>query len=298
MAESSLKTQKVQQVCMKIREQLFRNGATGLARVAQCFRHADFNGNKKLDKEEFAEALSFVSLFLSTQDTSTLFNHFDRDGDGNINYDELLLGIQLPLNGCRLAMVQQAFKKMDKDGSQVIDLEDVKGVYDASKHPDVIEGKKTAQQVTTTFLKGFERTKVKDGKVTFKEFAGYYQDLGASIPSDEYFCAMMQSCWDISPAVTAAKGAGSIDKWVAMLKTKVQQKTKTGQRLSLTLKNIFYFFDGDESGAITKDEFGQAMVRLGIHLKPEDMETFFIYFAGKDRRIVTKEFIDKMQLDD
>jgi len=298
MAASSLKAEKVQQVCMKIREQLFRNGATGLARVAQVFRHADFNGNKKLDKEEFAEALSFVKLFLTTQETSTLFNHFDRDGDGNINYDELLLGIQLPLAGDRLAMVQQAFKKMDKDGSQVIDLADAKGVYDASKHPDVIEGKKTAQQVTTEFLKGFERGTTKDGKVTFKEFAGYYQDLGSSIPSDEYFVAMMQSCWNISPEVDAAKGDGSIATWVGLLKNKVQQKTKTGQRLSLTLKKIFYFFDGDESGAITKDEFGQALVRLGLHLKPEELETFFIYFAGKDRRIVTEEFIDAMNLDD
>jgi len=51
----------------------------------------DFNGNKKLDKEEFEEALSFAGLFLKKSEISFLFRNFDRDGDGNINYNEFLL---------------------------------------------------------------------------------------------------------------------------------------------------------------------------------------------------------------
>jgi Ca2+-binding EF-hand superfamily protein len=36
----------------------------------------------------------------------------------------------------------QAFNALDKDGNGWIDLNDVRGVYNATKHPDVISGKK------------------------------------------------------------------------------------------------------------------------------------------------------------
>jgi len=297
MASTSLKEERLQEICGSIREQLFRKGTRGLSGVARIFRQADFNGNKKLDKEEFEEALSFAGLFLKTSEIGFLFRNFDRDGDGNINYNEFLLGIQLPLSGVRLEVVNKAFEILDADNSGVIDLKDCVGVYDASKHPDVQQGKKSAGEVTTEFLKGFERGK-KDGKISLEEFQGYYEDVGASIPSDEYFVAMMRSCWKIKSAAAAADTAGGIEKWIALITKKTSQKTKTGQRLSLTLKKIFDFFDGDESGMITKDEFQNALVRLGIHLNLKELREFFNYFAGSDGRISTKEFIDKMNLDD
>lgn len=37
----------------------------------------------------------------------------------------------------------RAFKKFDKDNSGTINIDDLKDVYNASKHPDVKAGKKT-----------------------------------------------------------------------------------------------------------------------------------------------------------
>jgi hypothetical protein len=36
---------------------------------------------------------------------------------------------------------------LDRDGNGYVDINDIRGVYTASKHPDVISGKKTEQQV-------------------------------------------------------------------------------------------------------------------------------------------------------
>jgi len=293
---TSLKNERLQEICGNLREQLFRNGTKGLSGVARVFRSADFNGNKKLDKEEFGEALSFAGLFLSSQDVSFLFRNFDRDNDGNINYDELLHGIQKPLAGKRLEVTKRAFNKLDKDGSGVVDIKDFKLAYDASKHPDVKEGVKTEEQVAMQFLGTFERG-IKDGKITFAEFAAYYEDLGSSIPSDEYYVAMIRSVWKLKPKVSK-DGSSPIDTYMRLLAKKIQQKTKTGQRESLTLKRIFDFFDADESKAITIDEFKSALERLGLMLKDADLKCFFDHFAGSDKRISTMEFITKMNLDD
>jgi len=296
MATTSLNHERLQEICGSIREQLFRKGTRGLSGVARVFRQADFNRNKKLDREEFEEALSFCGLFLKSHEISFLFKNFDRDNDGNINYNELLHGIQLPLSGARLAMVQSAFKKLDKDGSSVIDVSDIAKIYDASQHPDVQEGKKTEKEIALAFIGAFE-SGTKDGKITFAEFQSYYEDLGSSIPSDEYFVGMMQSVWKLKPA-GAKPVDSSIAKWMTILRNKAQQKTKTGKRLSLTLKSIFGFFDGDESGAVTKQEFSQALVRLGVHINKKETDQFFSFFAGSDGRISTAEFITKMELDD
>lgn len=47
------------------------------------------------------------------------------------------------LNPRRLALVQKAFKKLDKDGSGEVDYNDIVEVYNAKKHPAVLEGRKT-----------------------------------------------------------------------------------------------------------------------------------------------------------
>jgi hypothetical protein len=47
------------------------------------------------------------------------------------------------MNANRKKIVAQVFKKLDKDGSGWIDLSDIKGVYNAARHPDVLSGKKT-----------------------------------------------------------------------------------------------------------------------------------------------------------
>ena len=39
----------------KVRNQLFARGGRGLSGLSRTFRAADFNGNKKLDGEEFEE---------------------------------------------------------------------------------------------------------------------------------------------------------------------------------------------------------------------------------------------------
>jgi len=49
------------------------------------------------------------------------------------------------MNAFRRGLADKAFRIMDKDKSGVLNNEDIKGVYNASKHPDVKSGKKTEE---------------------------------------------------------------------------------------------------------------------------------------------------------
>lgn len=60
------------------------------------------------------------------------------------------------MNQFRQGLVKQAFKKIDRDGSGVLDINDIKGVYNASSHPEVRSGKKTEDEILGEFLETFE----------------------------------------------------------------------------------------------------------------------------------------------
>jgi calcyphosin len=98
----------------------------------------------------------------------------------------------------RKQLVGMAFSKMDKNGSGFLDPEDVIDTYDASKHPDVLAGKKTTDEVLREFLDTFDVGGEKDGKVTRNEFENYYANVSSSIDDDDYFELMIRNAWHIS----------------------------------------------------------------------------------------------------
>lgn len=117
-------------------------------------------------------------------------NHFDRDRNGVVNYDEFLRAIRGDLNEYRLSLIKKAYQKLDENSDGTVKLDDIAKLYDVSKHPDIVGGKKKPQEVYLEFMKLWE-TQVADGIVTFEEFCDYFRDVSASIDRDDYFALMM-----------------------------------------------------------------------------------------------------------
>ena len=156
----------------------------------------DFNGNKKLDTGEFEQALAAFGIFPKKVELQALMKFYDVDGDGNISYDEFLSGLREELSERRINMVKKAFSILDNDGSGIIKVNDIDGIYDVSMNPEFLEGRKTKNEILTEFLNNFDGARGNnDGCVTWVEFCDYYSDLGMSTPSDEYFVRMMESSW-------------------------------------------------------------------------------------------------------
>ena len=146
-----------------------------------------------------------------------LCNIFDQNGDGVIDYDEFLYGIRGEMNQFRKDICMKAFKVMDKDRSGVIDISDIKGVYNAKKHPDVIAGKKTEDQVLIEFLDTFDvhhgihKDDPKDGNVTPDEWIEYYNTVSMSIDDDAYFELMMNNTWNLDNSRVTRKGWSALN---------------------------------------------------------------------------------------
>ena len=56
-----------------------------------------FDGNKKVTAEEFKVALSEIGCVGSKAEFDSLMKLLDTDGDGNINFDEFLIGVRVSI---------------------------------------------------------------------------------------------------------------------------------------------------------------------------------------------------------
>lgn len=105
----------------------------------------DDNNSRSLDIYEFTKAMKDYMLGFSDGEIKTLFNYFDSDRSGTVCYDEFLRALRGPMNAFRKKIVAQAYNKLDKDKNGYIDIHDIKGVYTAKTHPDVLSGRKTEE---------------------------------------------------------------------------------------------------------------------------------------------------------
>lgn len=116
----------------------------------------DDNGSGTLDPYEFNKAVSDFGIEIETKDLATLFKCFDYTGDGEIEFNEFLRVLVGPMNKFRTNLALKAFKQLDRTGDGIVDLDDIRGTYNASHHPDVRSGKRTENEVLTEFLETFE----------------------------------------------------------------------------------------------------------------------------------------------
>ena len=174
----------------RLRKKLASRGARGIIGLGKQFRIMDDNHSMSLDKYEFSKAMADYMLGFSEGELATLFRVFDYDHSGVVEYDEFLRTIRGPMNPTRKGYVAKAFAILDKDHSGFVNIDDIRGVYTAKTHPDVLAGKKTEDQILQEFLETFETAhsmrdnNAPDHIVTKDEFDEYYNNISASIDDD------------------------------------------------------------------------------------------------------------------
>ena len=209
----------------QIKGALKKRGSSGFIGLQRKFRAMDKDGSKTLSKQEFKFALQDMGLKLNDGEVYGLFEYFDLDKSGTIDFEEVLHIVRDPLSEKRLDLVHMAFGVIDKDGNGVVDAEEVASSYDASMHPAVITGAKTKDAVLREFLDTFDVGGEVDGKVTRDEFVNYYHNLSASIDNDDYFELMIRNAWHIAGGDGAA--ANSANRRVLVTSTDGNQKVET-----------------------------------------------------------------------
>ena len=179
-----------------IKNRLLERSSFGIRGLARIFRAMDDNGNHQLDIDDFRWGLIDYGVTITKEEAYQILNCIDRDGNGTIDFDEFLRFIKGDLNEFRKKLIRKAYNKLDVNKDGMVKLDDIERLYDASKHPDVLSGKRTKTEVFKEFMLKWD-TQDKDGIVTIDEFFDYFRDVSCSVDTDEYFEVMMTNAWKL-----------------------------------------------------------------------------------------------------
>jgi Ca2+-binding EF-hand superfamily protein len=180
----------------KVKQMILSRGANSIRGLGRAFRIMDDAGDGKLDQADFKYGLKDYGVHLSDEEFKLVMTAFDRDGDGYVGFTEFLTALRGELNDRRRTMVGMAYDVLDKDGSGLVTLEDIKMAYDATSDPRVAAGEVSEDAVLREFMSQWDTLKA-DGIVTREEFEEYYGDISASIDDDDYFELMIRNAWHI-----------------------------------------------------------------------------------------------------
>ena len=131
-----------------------------------------------------------------------------------------------------------------------------------------------------------------DGTITKEEWNDYYTDLSMSLPSDDYFVAMMESVWQICEDESATVNQEQIKFLTKTMRSKLLDFSG-GQTEEMVLRNVFREFDLNENGVLTADELQALLVRLQISVERKFLMALLNKFDRNGNGVIEfEEFVN------
>jgi len=204
--EQKMETQKdsrAEDLVERFKRKLIERGPRGIMNLRRVFNSMDQEKSGKLTKDDFKTAIKELKLTIDSGDLEVIFKHFDEDRDSLISKQDMLNAIRDNMNEARTKLTNLVFNALDTNKKGSIEIAEIKKKFSSNKHPVVLSGRKTEDQVVnelTTSLDLYKECYKLEGNVlNRKEFLEYYQNVSNCIDDDKYFEEMMVNCWGIDP---------------------------------------------------------------------------------------------------
>ncbi|XP_037000618.2 calcyphosin-2 isoform X2 [Artibeus jamaicensis] len=181
----------------KLKKQLHKKGVRILSGLGKYFQQLDKEGNGLLDKPDFKQALKVFHLQVSEKDFESLWLILNDSGNGKVDYREFKRAIIGEMNEYRKSFVRKAFMKLDFNKTGSVPIMDIRKCYCAKKHPEVISGHSTEEEIKLSFLETLKGACSKSDEVSYGEFEDYYEGLSIGVVDDEDFVSILRTPWGI-----------------------------------------------------------------------------------------------------
>jgi calcyphosin len=185
----------------------FKNGCQ------QLFRNSNSNSNSN-NNNSYRNSSQRP---FTEEELRRLFNAFDSNGDGVLNYQELFTAIIGEISSTRKQMIMKAFKKLDRSGQGRLAIEVIADNFNPNAHPLVRSQQATPREVKTDLIHFLTSASDQDTNVSYQVFEQYFAALSTAMEDDQKFAQMMIDCFAISadrapppPLFKLRKGAQSM----------------------------------------------------------------------------------------
>ena len=165
----------------------------------------DFSHSGNVSFDNFVYISRPFNRIISEEELTLIFNYFDKEKKGAIDYHELLKDISGNFSQNKEIIIRKVFESFNKDSSGNVDLNKIKILFNATRHPDVLSGKKNRAEVYGEFLENLETYKdylenMRGSYITvfsFDDFLNFCGILATGLDNDKMFEMMICNCWNM-----------------------------------------------------------------------------------------------------
>ena len=200
---NGIKLNKNEDIISLFRKKIKARGFRGVLSLRRTFMLFDENKSNKLNKKQFHKFLEDYRYNISKELEEKLFKIFDKQKKGIIDYNEFIESIIGKMSDFRRQIVEKTFDLLDKENRGKVGYNIIRESYNADKHPEVLNGKRTKQEILARFIDIFEyhftllnKNKNKN-EATRQEFEEFYNYISVFIDDDKYFEDLMNRVWGL-----------------------------------------------------------------------------------------------------
>jgi Ca2+-binding EF-hand superfamily protein len=208
---------------LRLRDCLYNHGPRVVMSLAAAFREADPQNTRCLSYEAFHDVMTSdfanENCPLHEDQIDMLFDALRQTyNPEELAYDELFLALQVEQSQERRDVVRAAFRRLDTTSEGLVDMAHVVHSYNVSRHPQVSDGSKSAEEMLNEFADtlsdavAFRRGQrsYPTNVVAWEEFEDYYKLVNGCFATDATFCSTLQKVWDLDKMPNMAIDARAV----------------------------------------------------------------------------------------
>lgn len=97
----------------------------------------------------------------------------------------------------RKRLIQNVFKRLDKDGDELISIPELFSLYNPKSHPEVRLGKRNEEEIMGEFFDGLDSFLGGNKQVSIDVFSAYFEYLSSCIDDDRTFESLIKGVFGL-----------------------------------------------------------------------------------------------------
>ena len=190
----------------QLRNILISRGSKSIFNFQRMLSIYDRNHSGQISLEDFTTIFQTYNFDFSSTDIHNIFQKFDTNQTGTINYDSLMNNLIGQMNERRRLSVQKVFDNFNKNEQGEVQLSEIKKKYNSGRHPDVVSGRKRREEEFGEFLDELEIFREYNDNlkmnysttISFNEFLKFYSEISMSVKDDNLFDNILYNCWNVN----------------------------------------------------------------------------------------------------
>ena len=202
---NTINTQELPSI-KKLRNLLANRGMKSIFIIQRMLYIYDKNQSGEIPFEKLCDIFEIYNINIAREEIFEFFEFLDKEHKGLIKYNDLIMILINNVNENRIILIQNLFDKIRK-GKEYILLNDIKKYFNPDKYPDVLEQKKTSDEIAFDFIDSLEIFKeyninlknesIINGIMTYNDFENYFKEISLSIIDDKIFDYIINFCWEV-----------------------------------------------------------------------------------------------------